>query len=494
MGIGGLGNGMNEKPVYDRSITGRPRPLRAQDRVARILGPRKGLVVFLLMVAMVAAFAPLAQNVAASSAPGSVGSVSVSRSDGSLTASWSAPSGATKYHVTYSTDGGGSWHAPVSDHMNVTSTSLTFSANNADTYMVGVRAGNEHSWGPWTNSPQARSHADSQAQPPAPAPSVTATRGTDATTATVSWTKYTGNDFSYYQFVVCSDANFVGGTCSNNVFTSDAYYSADSTGPVTVTGLDASTGYGVILQVWRTGRSSALKPNTTIPAVTEPAPTRSLTFGSNTVPDQSWATNTAIDTLRLPLATVKCDGVCTTIVPAITYTLSPGLPAGTSFDATARTVTGTPTAEAASATYTYTASADGHTSASLTFSIAVTTPPAISFGDATIDDQSFSMNTEIETLTLPEATASGSLTYSLSPDLPEGLSFDATARTITGTPTVLADSASYTYSATDGTDTAALSFAIEVLQEQGASAQSGLSPGSPRRPPCWSGRRALPST
>ena len=85
------------------------------------------------------------------------------------------------------------------------------------------------------------------------------------------------------------------------------------------------------------------------------------------------------------------------------------------------------------------------------------------------------MNTEIETLTLPEATASGALTYSLSPDLPEGLTFDATARTITGTPTALADSASYTYSATDGTDTVALSFAIEVLQEQGASAQAGLS-------------------
>ena len=50
------------------------------------------------------------------------------------------PGGATKYHVTYTTDGGGSWHAPVDDHTNVPTNSLTFSADNSKTYMVGVRA------------------------------------------------------------------------------------------------------------------------------------------------------------------------------------------------------------------------------------------------------------------------------------------------------------------------------------------------------------------
>ena len=386
MGIGGLGNGMNEKPVYDRSITGRPRPLRAQDRVARILGPRKGLVVFMLMVAVVAAFSPLAQNVAASSAPGSVGSVSVSRSDGSLTASWSAPSGAAKYHVTYSTDGGGSWHAPVSDHRNVRSTSLTFSADNSKTYMVGVRAGNDNGWGPWTNS--------------------------------------------------------------------------SSSGPYTPPKRDPTP-----------------TPEPTKTPTPTPKPGRSLTFGSHTIPDQSWTKDAAIDTLRLPTATVSCDGVCTTIVPAMTYTLSPGLPAGTSFDATARTISGTPTAEAASATYTYTATADGHTSASLTFSIAVNAPQStagaavepqnadLSFGNASIADQSWHKDDAITTVTLPQATGgSGSITYGLS-SLPAGLSFDASARTISGTPTETAVSATYRYTATDGTDTVMLSFKAEVLEK-----------------------------
>ena len=48
------------------------------------------------------------------------------------------------------------------------------------------------------------------------------------------------------------------------MYTSDAIYDADSTGPVTATGLDAGTGYGVILQVWRNG--SAQKSHATLPA------------------------------------------------------------------------------------------------------------------------------------------------------------------------------------------------------------------------------------
>ena len=437
-----------------------------------------GLTLILLLAALVAVLAPFAEPVAeASGAPGSVGSVSLSRADGTVTASWGAVSGATRYHATYSTDGGGSWHAPVSGHRNITSTSITFGADNASTYIVGVRAGNDQGWGSWTNSspagpfvPPKRTPTPTPTPEPTPtptptpkppakpptAPSVTAARGEDATTATVSWTKYTGDDFDYYRFVVCPAANFIGGTCSNNVFTSDAYYDASTTGPVKVTGLDASTGYGVILQVWRRGGAGALKPNTTIPAAApSPTPTptkpgRSLTFGSHTVADQSWTKDTAIDTLRLPAATVSTDGlVGITIVPAMTYTLTPALPAGTSFDATARTISGTPTAEAASATYTYTASADGYNSASLTFAIAVA-KPALGFGGATVDDQSYIKDKAIDTLTLPAATGGGgTYTYSLSPTtLPEGLSFDATARTITGTPTALADSADYTYSAT----------------------------------------------
>ena len=52
----------------------------------------------------------------------------------------------------------------------------------------------------------------------------------------------------------------------------------------------------------------------------------------------------------------------------------------------------------------------------------------------------------LATVTLPAATGGdGTLTYALSPSLPSGLSFDADARTISGTPSAAAASATYTY-------------------------------------------------
>ena len=105
----------------------------------------------------------------AQSAPGTPGSVSITRADGTVTASWDAPGGATKYHVTYTTDGGGSWHAPVDNHTDWQTNSLTFNADNPKTYIVGVRAGNSHGWSGWRNSPAAGPFV------PTPTPTATST-------------------------------------------------------------------------------------------------------------------------------------------------------------------------------------------------------------------------------------------------------------------------------------------------------------------------------
>ena len=80
---------------------------------------------------------------------------------------------------------------------------------------------------------------------------VTATRGSDGTTASVSWTEYDGSDFDYYRVIVCAAANFstTGPTCSSAAFTGSAINSSSTTTQA-VTGLTAATGYGVILQIW----------------------------------------------------------------------------------------------------------------------------------------------------------------------------------------------------------------------------------------------------
>ena len=87
--------------------------------------------------------------------PGAVSSVSTTRADGTLTASWDAPSGAAKYHVTYTTDWGQTWTSAADAHA---STSITIGADNARAYTVGVRAGNDGGWSAWTNSPTAHSY------------------------------------------------------------------------------------------------------------------------------------------------------------------------------------------------------------------------------------------------------------------------------------------------------------------------------------------------
>ena len=82
-------------------------------------------------------------------APGAPASVTVTRGDGTITASWDAPAGATKYHVTYSANGKRTWTAASDNH---TSSSITITANNGKTYHVAVRAGNSAGWSGWRNS------------------------------------------------------------------------------------------------------------------------------------------------------------------------------------------------------------------------------------------------------------------------------------------------------------------------------------------------------
>ena len=119
--------------------------------------PLAGLLLGLLAIAFAASVTWVSADMGGGveqSPPGSVGSVSVTRADGSLTASWSAPAGATKYHITYSSDGKRTWSLAAAEHG---STSITISGvKNESSYVVGVRAGNAHGWSGWRNSASAR--------------------------------------------------------------------------------------------------------------------------------------------------------------------------------------------------------------------------------------------------------------------------------------------------------------------------------------------------
>ena len=101
----------------------------------------------------------------------------------------------------------------------------------------------------------------------------------------------------------------------------------------------------------------------------------------------------------------------------------------------------------------------------LCFSVGDGEPCEVSFGDATVNSQLYTVDTPITPLTLPEVLrATGTVAYSVSsvPPLPDGLVFRSDSRTLSGTPTQIGSFA-VIYTATDEADaSASLTFDIEV--------------------------------
>ena len=128
--------------------------------------------------------------------PATPSSVTVTRADGTVTASWPAVSGATKYHVTYSVDNRQSWTAASGSH--ATNSITINNADNAKTYIVAARAGNDAGqWSDWRNSAPSGPYTPTPAPTPTPTPtppatpsSVTVTRADG--TVTASWPAVSG--------------------------------------------------------------------------------------------------------------------------------------------------------------------------------------------------------------------------------------------------------------------------------------------------------------
>ncbi len=159
-------------------------------------------------------------------------------------------------------------------------------------------------------------------------------------------------------------------------------------------------------------------------------------------PAQSYTAGTLITPLALSAATGG------TGTPSYTLTGPAGadLPDGLDFNAGTRTLSGTPTA-AASTVLTYTVTDTNDATASQTFTVTVNDGLVLTAPD----DQSYTLDTAIDALILPEATGgTAPLTYALT-DPPDGLRFDAGTRTLSGTPGTAA-STELTYTVTDAND------------------------------------------
>ena len=191
-------------------------------------------------------------------------------------------------------------------------------------------------------------------------------------------------------------------------------------------------------------------------------PVAGLTFGGETIADQTYTVGTPIPTLTLPSATGA---------DPIFYTLNPAAASGLMFQNMdgVLTLSGTPST-AGVTMYTLRAADSGSAQVTLMFTVTVEaatagTGPAFAAG-TTVPAQTYFAATTITPVTLPVATGgTGAITYSLTgATLPTGLTFNAASPpTITGTPTTATTVRTFTYTATDTANaTATLMFSITI--------------------------------
>ena len=153
--------------------------------------------------------------------------------------------------------------------------------------------------------------------------------------------------------------------------------------------------------------------------------------------------------------------VSTGLSGTITYAISPALPTGLTFSTSRGSISGTPTVVSPSTTYTITGTgATGGTATVQVTIVVVPPPPAISPATQTVSGV---MNTAIRsTQTLTATNFTGTVTYSISPALSAGLSFNSTSGVISGTPTINQAATAYTITGTDGTLTATSTITITI--------------------------------
>ncbi|MYA89516.1 MAG: hypothetical protein F4X97_13890, partial [Boseongicola sp. SB0662_bin_57] len=225
--------------------------------------------------------------------------------------------------------------------------------------------------------------------------------------------------------------------------------------------------------VWKTHNSSGLTWSTgdmvAVALVTStqscPSSDRTPEFATGaSIPDHSLAVNRASRIATLPAATGG-DGT-------LVYSISPTtLPAGLQFDATARTITGTPTTVTAATAYTYTATDSDQSSpdsVSLTFDLEVVANATPDFGDRTVAAQSLTKDQAMTPVTLPTATGGNApVVHAFTTSLPAGLQVEESggAYTLRGTPTARQNATAYTWRATDSDgETASVDVSITIVQ------------------------------
>ncbi len=145
----------------------------------------------------------------------------------------------------------------------------------------------------------------------------------------------------------------------------------------------------------------------------------------------------------------------------ISYSISSTLTTGLSFDTTTGTISGTPLVVTGSTSYTITATNSGGMAMA---TVAITVNEAVPIISISTDTLVATVDTAIQQITIV-SSGGAVVSYSISPTLTSGLSFDTATGTISGTPTVVASLATYytiTATNTRGSDSTTIAITVNA--------------------------------
>ena len=163
--------------------------------------------------------------------------------------------------------------------------------------------------------------------------------------------------------------------------TDAADFAIDANGQITVA-VELTNSEGYSFNVVADDGTDITSVGVSATAIADTTPV--LTFGSETIVNQAWEVGTAITSLTLPEAT---GGTGT-----ITYSLSPTVPAGVSFTAGTRILSGNPTARFRLMTFIYTATDANNNTVELMFTIVV----SVALSIETLDEQDLTLNSDYD--------------------------------------------------------------------------------------------------
>ena len=282
-------------------------------------------------------------------------------------------------------------------------------------------------------------------------------------TWTITATNVAGTGFKAFSLEVFSAPQFTLSSNSESVINGNAIggYTINSTGGrVTSYSISPTLPNGLVFDAARgliSGNTTQDQSVTYTITGTNVAGSLSRTFTLSvySVPSLALSSTSEIANRNNPIvgyALIQNGGLPTS------YSISPSVPAGLSFSTSTGLLSGSPTAIQAPKVYTITAiNIAGRSSA--TFTLEVGDPPII-----TLSGQSFSaLQNETASLYTINSTGGTVTSYELTPSsLPAGLSFSSSTGLITGTPSELMSSTTYTLKATNPGGNVSKTFTLEV--------------------------------